>query len=70
MFNQTVWGSIGYMSGSAVGAMTAAKECDGRFKRKILITGDGSAQMTIQAFSDLLRLDLKPIMFVNITLKA
>jgi pyruvate decarboxylase len=65
MFNQTLWGSIGYVAGSAVGAFTAVKEQGKRFKRNILITGDGSIQMIVQAVSDLLRLDLKPIMSVN-----
>lgn len=65
MFSQILWGSIGYASGAAVGAFTAAKEQTGRFKRHILITGDGSAQMTIQAVGDLVRLGLDPIMLVR-----
>jgi pyruvate decarboxylase len=54
MFNQTVFGSIGYASGAAVGAFVAGKEL-GSIKRGILVTGEGSLQLTVQAFSDLLR---------------
>jgi pyruvate decarboxylase len=62
-FNQTVYGSIGYATGSAVGTFQAIKET-GKYKRNVLITGEGSLQLTVQAFADLLRHDLKPIMFV------
>ncbi|KAK3321956.1 thiamine diphosphate-binding protein [Apodospora peruviana] len=48
-YTQAVYGSIGYATGSAVGAAIAAKET-GRFKRMVLITGEGSLQLTIQAF--------------------
>ena len=52
-WTQEVFGSIGYATGSMVGASTANREHGG--KRSILITGEGSLQMTIQAFADLLR---------------
>lgn len=63
-FTQTVWGSIGFATGSAVGAFTAALEQSEKFKRPILITGEGSMQMTIQALGDMLRFNLAPIMSV------
>ena len=62
-FTQTIFGSIGFAAGSSVGAFLAGKE-QGGVNRNILITGDGSLQLTIQAFSDLLRHDLKPLIFI------
>lgn len=63
MYNQTVFGSIGYATGAAVGAFKAIRET-GAFKRCILVTGEGSLQLTVQAFADLLKLNLNPIVFV------
>ncbi|TVY83891.1 Pyruvate decarboxylase [Lachnellula suecica] len=63
MFNQTIFGSIGFASGAAVGAFVAGKEA-GTVKRNILITGEGSLQLTVQAFSDLLRHEVHPTVFV------
>ena len=60
MFNQTVYGSIGYATGAAVGAFQAMKE-NAKYKRGILVTGEGSLHLTVQAFADLLRFELKPI---------
>jgi pyruvate decarboxylase len=54
MFSQTVFGSIGYATGAAVGAFVAGKELD-TIRRGILVTGEGSLQLTVQAFSDLIR---------------
>ena len=62
-FTQTIFGSIGFAAGSSVGAFLAGKE-QGGVNRNILITGEGSLQLTIQAFSDLLRHDLKPLIFI------
>lgn len=62
MFTQTLWGSIGYACAAAVGASYAVKEQGQKFKRTIILTGDGSIQMTVQAVSDLL--PLNPIMLV------
>jgi pyruvate decarboxylase len=59
MFNQTVFGSIGFASGAAVGAFVAGKEL-GTIKRGILVTGEGSLQLTVQAFSDLIRHEVNP----------
>jgi pyruvate decarboxylase len=59
MFKQTVFGSIGFATGTAVGAFVAGKESE-TIKRPILVTGEGSLQLTVQAFSDLLRHELNP----------
>lgn len=60
MYNQTVFGSIGYAGPSSLGAFQAAKE-SGKLKRGVLITGEGSLQLTPMCFADMLRLNLKPI---------
>jgi indolepyruvate decarboxylase len=57
--NQTLWGSIGWATPAALGAAVAAPE-----RRVILITGDGSHQLTAQEISQLGRRGLKPIIFV------
>ena len=59
-WTQEVFGSIGYATGAMVGATVANQERGG--KRSILITGEGSLQMTIQGFSDLLRHGTNPYM--------
>lgn len=64
MFTQAIFGSIGYATGAAVGATMAAKELDTPYKRLILITGDGSLQLTAQAFTILQRHGITPIMQV------
>lgn len=63
MYNQTVFGSIGYASGAAVGAFKAIRE-NHDYKRCILVTGEGSLHLTVQAFADMLKLGLNPIVFV------
>ena len=63
MYNQTVFGSIGYATGAAVGAFKAIQE-NGHYKRCILVTGEGSLHLTVQAFADMLKLGLNPIVFV------
>ncbi|RKL44334.1 putative pyruvate decarboxylase C13A11.06 [Fusarium proliferatum] len=55
MFNQTVYGSIGYATGAIVGVGQAIKESEGKWKRPILVTGEGSMHLTIQALADMLR---------------
>lgn len=62
MFNQTVFGSIGYATGAILGVGEAIKESGGKWKRPVLVTGEGSMQLTVQAVADMLRWDLKPIM--------
>ncbi|KAF5558715.1 pyruvate decarboxylase [Fusarium phyllophilum] len=64
IFNQTVYGSIGYATGAIVGVGQAIKESEGRWKRPVLVTGEGSMHLTVQAMADMLRWDLKPIIFV------
>ena len=55
-----VWCSIGYATGALLGAILATPG-----RRHILLTGDGSLQMTVQEISTIMRLDLKPLIFVN-----
>lgn len=54
-----IWGSIGYTLPALLGTMLAAAD-----RRHILFIGDGSFQLTAQELSTLLRLDLKPIIFL------
>lgn len=63
MYNQTIFGSIGYATGAALGSFVAGKE-NNSIKRGILVTGEGSLQLTVQAFSDLLRHGLNTTVFV------
>jgi len=57
--NQTLWGSIGWATPAALGTAIASPE-----RRTILITGEGSHQMTVQDIGQFGRLGLKPIVFV------
>jgi indolepyruvate decarboxylase len=57
--NQTLWGSIGWATPAAFGAAVAAPD-----RRIVLITGDGSHQLTAQEISQFGRRGLKPIVFV------
>ena len=57
--NQTLWGSIGWATPAAFGIAVAAPD-----KRIVLVTGDGSHQLTVQEISQFARLGLKPIIFV------
>jgi indolepyruvate decarboxylase len=54
-----VWCSIGYATGALLGAILASPG-----RRHILLTGEGSLQMTVQELSTVLRHDLKPFIFV------
>ncbi|PBC63650.1 indole-3-pyruvate decarboxylase [Streptomyces sp. Tue6028] len=58
--NQTLWGSIGWATPAALGAAVAAQ--DGR--RVVLITGEGSHQLTAQEISQFGRYGLRPVVFV------
>lgn len=53
-WTQAVYGSIGYTAGAAVDGSSAAKEM-GTYKRVVLIMGEGSLQLTVEAFSILNR---------------
>jgi indolepyruvate decarboxylase len=57
--NQALWGAIGWATPAAFGAAMAARD-----RRVILVTGDGSHQMTAQEISQFGRRGLKPIVFV------
>jgi indolepyruvate decarboxylase len=57
--NQTLWGSIGWATPAALGAAVAAPNA-----RVILVTGDGSHQLTAQEIGQFGRLGLKPIVFL------
>jgi indolepyruvate decarboxylase len=57
--NQTLWGSIGWATPAAFGAAVAAPD-----RRVVLVTGDGSHQLTAQEIGQFARRDLKPIVFV------
>ena len=57
--NQTLWGSIGWATPAAFGAAVADSG-----RRLILVTGEGSHQLTAQEISQFGRRGLKPIIFV------
>lgn len=61
--SQILWGSIGYTVGSTFGAATAAAEIDPS-RRVVLFVGDGSLQLTVQEISSMVRIGLKPYLFV------
>ncbi|KAG5642153.1 hypothetical protein DXG03_003557 [Asterophora parasitica] len=62
LVSQILWGSIGWSVGSLLGAAIAAREVG--LGRAILFVGDGSIQLTVQELSVMLRLDVKPIIFL------
>lgn len=67
MISQVVFGSIGWATGTAVGSFVAGQEPQNQslgIKRNILITGEGSLQLTVQGFSDLMRHNLGATMSV------
>jgi indolepyruvate decarboxylase len=57
--NQTLWGSIGWATPASFGAAVAAQA-----RRVVLVTGDGSHQLTVQEISQFGRMGLKPIIFL------
>jgi indolepyruvate decarboxylase len=57
--NQMLWGAIGWATPASFGTSLAAPD-----RRVILITGEGSHQMTAQEISQFYRYGLKPIIFV------
>jgi indolepyruvate decarboxylase len=57
--NQTLWGSIGWATPASFGAAVAARD-----RRIVLITGEGSHQLTVQEIGQFGRLGLKPVVFV------
>jgi len=57
--SQMIWGSIGYSLPALMGAQMAQPD-----RRHVLFIGDGSLQLTVQELSTILRLKLKPVIFV------
>ncbi len=57
--NQSLWAAIGWATPAAFGAAVAAPD-----RRLVLVTGDGSHQLTAQEISQFGRRGLKPIVFV------
>ena len=57
--NQTLWGAIGWATPAAFGAAVAAPD-----RRVVLVTGEGSHQLTAQEISQFARLGLRPVVFV------
>jgi indolepyruvate decarboxylase len=57
--NQALWGAIGWATPAAFGVALAAPD-----RRTILVTGEGSHQLTAQEVSQFHRFGLKPIIFV------
>ncbi|MBE1486693.1 indolepyruvate decarboxylase [Plantactinospora soyae] len=54
-----LWGAIGYAIPAAFGAATASPE-----RRVVLVTGDGSLQLTVQEISRMMATGQRPIIFV------
>lgn len=57
--NQMLWGSIGWAGPCAQGCQFASKE-----RRTIVVSGDGSHQLTAQEISTMMRYKIKPIVFI------
>ncbi|KAI0345910.1 pyruvate decarboxylase [Trametopsis cervina] len=60
--SQILWGSIGWTVGSTLGAAIAARDLG--LGRTILFIGDGSIQLTVQELSVMMRVGVKPIIFL------
>lgn len=58
-YNQTLWGAIGWATPASFGAALAAPD-----RRLLLVTGEGSHQLTAQEIGQFHRHGLKPIVFV------
>lgn len=56
---QPIWGSLGFALPAVLGTCLAAPD-----RRHLVFLGDGAFQMTVQELSTILRLDLKPIIFL------
>jgi indolepyruvate decarboxylase len=57
--NQSLWGAIGWATPAAFGAALAAPR-----RRTVLVTGEGSHQLTAQEVGQFHRFGLKPVIFV------
>lgn len=56
---QPIWASLGYALPAALGTCLATSG-----RRQLVFLGDGALQMTVQELSTILRLELKPIIFL------
>jgi indolepyruvate decarboxylase len=56
---QPIWGALGYALPAVVGTCLAAPD-----RRQLVFLGDGALQMSAQELSTILRLDLKPVIFL------
>lgn len=59
LINQLLWGSIGWATPAAFGVMMADSA-----RRTILLTGEGSYQLTFQSVSNMLSKGLKPVIII------
>ena len=59
LYNQVLWGPIGWATPAAFGASIAAKD-----KRVVLLTGEGSHQLTACEISSMMRYGTKPVIIV------
>ncbi len=59
--SQTLWGSIGWATPAAFGAMRAGAE---KGRNLVLYTGEGAHQLTFQEVANYFEHDLKPVIFV------
>lgn len=57
--NQTLWGAIGWATPAALGTSLAAPS-----RRTVLVTGDGSHQLTANELGAMARYKVKPVIFV------
>ncbi|KAL9094993.1 MAG: hypothetical protein Q9165_002595 [Trypethelium subeluteriae] len=64
MHNQAIFGSTGHATEAAVGCFQAIKEDRSKYKRGILVIGEGSFHLTVQTVADMLRFALKPIILI------
>ncbi|OBU95655.1 hypothetical protein A3Q31_10230 [Staphylococcus aureus] len=53
------WASFGYTLPATLGSQLADKD-----RRNLLLIGDGSLQLTVQAISTMIRQHIKPVLFV------
>jgi indolepyruvate decarboxylase len=56
---QPIWGSLGYALPAVLGTCLAAPD-----RRHLVFLGDGAFQMSVQELSTILRLNIKPIIFL------
>jgi len=57
--NQTLWGAIGWATGTALGTAVADRD-----RRTVLITGEGSHQLTANEIGSYARHGVQPVIFV------